>query len=317
MLLLHPPENVARPATPKPTAPKTGASEPSTSRAAPPKDSLGFTPLHKPTPPRDVLVGFAPQMDLLQYSGTDVRAQAPHIQDAVRCQASDRVCRKQSALAGGSVGGLVGLLAGCAAGPFFPLGAAGGALVGAAVGAAAPYKEAASFGQVRKHLFFKSGIVSSRVESAALVAALKKNKILRKGRERDILALQDLDAVLESQPYLKAKQRRQVRECLEFVARESANFDALTQERIRVQSAIVQARKSQRASKAAPGADLQALYNRQALIDGRLLAGAQVSPGRASAPRAVHQKPQGQQPKSGQPKALPSGPQHVHVGRNA
>ena len=307
MLLLHPESSAAT--TPAPT--------PSADRPAPPRDTLGFAPLNRPAPPKDVLVRCAPSVDLLQYPGTDVSARAPHIQEAVRCQASDRVCRKQSALAGGSMGGLVGLLAGCAAGPFFPLGAAGGALVGAAVGAAAPWKEAASFGQVRKHLFFKSGIVASRAESATLVAALKKNKILRKGRERDILALNDLDAVLESQSYLKAKQRRKVRECLEFIARESVNFDALTQERIRVQSAIAQARRSQRGAKVAPGPDLQALYGRQAWLDGRLLAVAPGGSGTAHAPRAVHQKPQGQQPKSHQPMALPSGPQHVHVGHHA
>lgn len=303
MLLLHP------------------APAPSANKPSPRKDDLGFTSLRQPRSPKDVLVGVASAVDVLQYPGTDVTLRAPHIKRAVRCQTSDRVCRKQSALICGSAGGVVGLLAGCASGPFFPVVGAGGALLGAAVGAAAPWKEAASFGQVRKHLFYKSGIVESRAESATLVAALKKNKILRKGRGRDILALKDLDAVLERQPYLKAKQRKQVRECLEFIAREGANFDALTQERIRLQGAIAQARKGRRSHGQAPP-DLQALYLRQATIDSRLLAGA---PGGPSVPRAVRQSakvPLPAKPAKGQalaaqtPKAL-SGPQHMRVGRSA
>ena len=238
----------------------------------------------KPQPkPQDV---FVRQVDVLQHAGTKISERAPQLAEVVRCQTSDRIQRKHSALTYGGVGGTIGLFFGALAGPFFPVVGAGAALVGAAIGAAVPWKEAASFQQVRKHLFFKVGIVPTRDMSATLVAALKKAKILNKGRGRDILALENLDAVLAKQPYLNSKQRKEVRECLAFIAQEAVHFDALSQERVRLKQAIDAIGKKRREDPRVASA-LSALYARQSQVEARLRVKAKNVPQHMHIPKSI------------------------------
>ena len=238
-------------------------------KAEKPPAGVGQTLVHKPaTRPmhkqEDTLVTYAPPVDLLQHPGTDLTGRAPYLANVVRCQAGARLQRKHSAVMWGSLGGLAGLLIGAPTGPFCPIFAAGGAAVGAAAGAAAPMEAVASFRQVRKHLFFKSGIVPSENESAVLVAALKKAKILNKGRNRTLLNLKDLDAVLAQQAYLNSKQRNQVRECLSFIAQEAVHFDALIRESVELKRQI--AHQSHGRRRGPTASCLQTLYARQAQV---------------------------------------------------
>ncbi len=266
------------------------------------RESLGLAPAScSKLKQEDSLVTYTPN-DVLQNAGTDLAGRAPYLANVVRCQASVRMQRKRSALLWGSFGGIAGLLVGAPTGPFCPLFIAGGAATGAAMGAAAPIETAASFKQVRKHLFFKSGIVANRHESAVLVAALKKAKIIDQGRDRSILNLKDLDGFLAKQAYLSTQQADKVRECLTLIAKQASHFDALIKERAQLENQISYARRAHRgASNGSP--NLQALYARRAEIQAQLQLKPEAAPA-SKAPLAVADK--------ALPKAI-VGPQHMQL----